>query len=174
VLAVISGEEDVVGNVADKVLRVVVDENAVVDVAGDVAAPCRRRRGWRLRVRRLAVVVEDGEIEVVVLIRALLVAVLLDDLVLIVGGVVLWDPGAVPVGVTEVAGAPLRVPLLSAERVPCARLDGEHRIEPQRGRQERVAAADLKDPFFASSRRRWDRHPPAVEMPPPGEVDIRP
>jgi hypothetical protein len=49
VLDVVSGEEDVVGNVADKVLRVVVDDNAVVDMARDVAAPCRRRRRWRLR-----------------------------------------------------------------------------------------------------------------------------
>jgi hypothetical protein len=128
VLAVVSGEEDVVGNVADKVLRVIAEDNAIVDVAGDVAAPCRRRRGWRLRVRQLAVVVEDGEIEVVVLVRSLLVVVLLEDLVLVTGGVVLWGLGAVPVGVAEVAGAPLRVPLPSAERVPCAQLDGERGI----------------------------------------------
>jgi hypothetical protein len=121
VLAVVSGEEDVVGNVANEVLRVVADDSAVVDVAGNVAATCRRRRRWRLRVRQLAAVVEDGEVEVVVLalVRALVVVV-----VLVVGGVVLWDPGAVPVGVAEVAGAPLRVPLLVGERVLFARLDG--------------------------------------------------
>jgi hypothetical protein len=114
VLVVVSGEEDIVGNVADKVLRVVADDNAVVDVAGDVAAPYRRRRRWGLRVRRLAAVVEDGEVKVVAL-----VLILLEGLVLVAGGVVLWDPGAVPVGVAEVAGASLRVPLPSAERVSC-------------------------------------------------------
>jgi hypothetical protein len=160
VLAVVSSEEDVVGNVADKVLCVVADDNAVVDVAGDVATPCRRRRRWRLRVRRLAAVVEDGEVEVVVIV------VLLEGLVLIAGGVVLWDPGAVLVGVAEVAGAPLRVPLPSAERVPCARLDGERGIASHRGRQEGTTAADLEDPLLASSRHGQDRHPPAVQMPP--------
>jgi hypothetical protein len=129
-------------------------------------------------VRRLAAVVEDGEVEVVVLtlvlVRALLVVVLLKGLILVAGGVVLWDPGTVPVGVAEVAGAPLRVPLPSAERVPCARLDGERGIAPQRGRQEGTAVVDLEDPFLASSRHRRDRHPPAVQMPPPREVDIRP
>jgi hypothetical protein len=95
VLAVVSSEEDIVGNVADKVFRVVADNNAVVDMAGDVAAPCWRRRRWRMRVRRLAVIVEEGEIEVVVLVlvlvRALLVVVILVGLVLVARGVVLWD-----------------------------------------------------------------------------------
>jgi hypothetical protein len=105
VLAVVSGEEDVVDNVVDKVLRVVTDDNAIVDVARDVATPCRRRRRWRLQVRRLAAIVEGGEIEVVVLALVLVRALLI--VVLIVGGVVLWDPGTVPVSVAEVAGAPL-------------------------------------------------------------------
>jgi hypothetical protein len=35
-------------------------------------------------------------------------------------------------------------------------------------------AVDLEDPFLASSRYGRDRHPPAVQMPPPREVDIRP
>jgi hypothetical protein len=128
VLIVVSGKEDVVGNVADKVLCVIADDNAVVDVAGDVIAPCRRRRRWRLLVQRLTVVIEDRAIEVVVLVlvvvpvlvRALLVVVLLEGLILVAEGVVLWDPGAVLVGVAEVAGAPLHVPHPSAERVPRA------------------------------------------------------
>jgi hypothetical protein len=176
-LAVVSGEEDVVGNVADEVLRVVADDSALVDVAGNIAAPCRCQRRWRLRVRRLAAIVEDGEVEVVVLalvlVRALVVLVLLEGLVLIAGGVVLWDPGAVLVGVAEVAGAPLRVPLPAGEGIPCARLDGKRGITPQRGRQEGTAVADLKDPFLAFSRHGRDRHPPVVQMPPPREVDIR-
>jgi hypothetical protein len=88
-------------------------------------------------VRRLAVIVKDGEIEVIVLVlvlvRALLLVILLKGLVLVARGVVLWDPGAVPVGVAEVAGALLCVPLPSAEHVPRARLDGERGIAPQRG-----------------------------------------
>jgi hypothetical protein len=91
VLAVVSGEEDVVGNVAEEVLRVVADDSVVVDMARNIAAPCRRRRRWRLRVRRLAAVVKDGEVKVVVLVlvRALVVVILLEGLVLVAGGVVL-------------------------------------------------------------------------------------
>jgi hypothetical protein len=87
-LAVVSGPEDVVGNVVDKVLCVV--------AAGNVAPPCRPRGRWRLRRWRLAAVVEDGEVEVVVLalvlVRSLVVVVvllLLEGLVLIAGGLVL-------------------------------------------------------------------------------------
>jgi hypothetical protein len=62
-------------------------------VAEDIAAPCWRRRRWRLRVRWLAAIVEDGEVEVVilalVLVRALVIIVLLEGLILIAGGVVL-------------------------------------------------------------------------------------
>jgi hypothetical protein len=103
----------------------------------------------------LAAVVKNGEVEVVVLtlvlVRALVVIiVLLEGLVLVAGGVVLWDLGVVPVGVAKVAGTPLHIPLPAGEGVPCARLHGERGIAPQRGRQQGTAAADLEHPFLAS------------------------
>jgi hypothetical protein len=56
------------------------------DAAGDVAAPCRRWGRWRLWLRRLATA-ENGEVEVVVLVRVLIVSILLKGLVLVVGEV---------------------------------------------------------------------------------------
>jgi hypothetical protein len=101
---------------------------------------------------------------------------LLEVLVLVTRGVVFWDPGTVLVSVSEVASAPIRVPLPAGEGVPCpcARPDNERGIAAKRRRQEGTAPMDLEDPFLAFSRHERDWHPPAVQMPPSREVDIRP
>jgi hypothetical protein len=92
VLAILVGEEHVVGDVGSKVVS---DDPALEDAAGDIAATCWRL--WRRRLRSLATV-KNGKVEVVdVIVLVLVVLFLLVVFVLIAGGVRLWDPGAVPV-----------------------------------------------------------------------------
>jgi hypothetical protein len=143
VLAVLVGEEHVVGDVGDEVVRVIADDLALEDAAGDVADTCRRL--GRRRLRSLATA-ENGKVEVFDVV-ILVVLFLLVVFVLIVGGVCLWDPGAVPVPVAEIARTPLRVLLPPREHVPRRGLDGERRFAMQGGRKQGALPADLLDPF---------------------------
>jgi hypothetical protein len=85
VLTVLVGEEHVVGDVGDEVVRVVADDPALEDAAGDVAATFRYLGRWRLR--SLATI-ENGKVKVVVVIVVVLVILfLLVVFILVIKGV---------------------------------------------------------------------------------------
>jgi hypothetical protein len=121
----------------DHVVCVIVDHPAVVYLAGDLAADTRRR--WRLGFVLVLVVL-------VLVVLVLVVVILVVVELLIVGG---HDrlPVAVPVGVTEVAGAPVWAQFPSGEGVPVQGPNVEGGVAPHVQREEGTPPAYLPHAF---------------------------
>jgi hypothetical protein len=164
VLAALVHKENIVHNVADKIIGVIVDL-----LAGAIVAAGRRGQ-------RLATVVVIGIVEIPI-VAASVSPVPVNPAttvpaVVVVGG--LRRPALVPVAVAQIPGAPVRSPFPGPERVPGRGRDGEHQFTPQVRREQGASPHDLRNTLriFAGNRR--NRHAPAVEKPPHREVGIGP
>jgi hypothetical protein len=156
-LTTVSGLEILVDDMVNHDVCVIADHPAIVDLAGDLAADTRRRRGrWRL----------DRHVVVLVIVRFLI-------LVIVIGG---HDgrPVGVPVGIAEVASVPFWVQLPLGEGVRVRGPDVECGVAPQVHGEEASPPAYLPHALQPVVRDGRHRHSLAIEVPPHRQVDVRP
>jgi hypothetical protein len=143
--------------------HVVADHPAIVDLVGDLATNTRRRR------RRLLLCTQAA-LAVVLMEVILLILVIVGE----GGGRRGWHPVPIPVGVAEVADAPVRVKFPPEEGVPVGGRDGEVAVPPQGLRKEGTPPAYLPHALWPIKRDRRNGHAVVIQVPPRRQLDIRP